>query len=229
MYSKRAGRLALLMDGGYVIKRFQQTRHRFPSGAAVRSLADQLRARCGSQVLYRIFFYHADPYRGSQRHPLTGERIEFDRTRPARNHDRLLKELEVAEDFAVRRGELTFRGWRVNAAVERALRDSNRNPSSDDFVPVLAQKGVDMRIGLDIAALALKRLVDTVILVTGDADMVPAMRFARREGLRVGLSPLGFEGIRRELRAHADFLLDWEPESAAMVTAPVSVSPASGH
>ena len=82
-----------------------------------------------------------------------------------------------------------------------------------------------MRIGLDLAALALKRLVTTVVIVTGDADMIPAMKFARREGLRVGLCRLGFSGIRRALRAHADFILDW-PE--ARPSAPVaSPSPAS--
>lgn len=233
MQAKRAGRLALLMDGGYVIKRLQKTYRRFPTGEAVRTLAIQLRSQSGldSQDLYRVFFYHADPYRGSHRHPFTGEQIEFDSTRPARNHDRLLKELEISEDFAVRRGELAFRGWRVSSAVQRALPgDSEKDISPEDFVPVLAQKGVDMRIGLDIAALALKRLVNTVVLVTGDADMVPAMRFARREGLRVGLCPMGFDGIRRELRAHADFVLGWKPESGPVAAdGPVPVSPVSNQ
>ena len=225
------GRLALLMDGGYVIKRFQKTRRQFPSGEAVRNMAAELRSQTASPHLYRVFFYHADPYRGSSRHPFTGELVAFDSTRTARNHDRLLKELEIAEDFAVRRGEVAFRGWRVRSPIQRLLKvEAERNVSPDDFAPVMAQKGVDMRIGLDIAALALKRLVDTVVLVTGDADMVPAMRFARREGLRVGLCALGFDGIRRELRAHADFVLDWSPEPGPGATAaPVPVSPASSR
>ena len=65
-----------------------------------------------------------------------------------------------------------------------------------------------MRIGLDIAALALKRLVETIVLVTGDADMVPAMRFARREGLRVGVCTLGFHGAPGPLITDADFVMD---------------------
>lgn len=215
----QSGRLALLMDGGYVIKRLQKTQGRFPDGAAVRGLASHLTSARKSLSLYRVFFYHADPYRDPERHPLTGEQIDFGSTGPARNHDRLLKELEVTEDFAVRRGELRFRGWRLRFAVERALsEDTNPTISAKDFAPDLTQKGVDMRVGLDIAALALKRLVDVVVLVTGDADMVPAMRFARREGLRVGLCALGLEGIRRELRAHADFILNWEPDRAAGAT-----------
>ncbi len=167
----------------------------------------------GCERLHRVFFYHADPYRGARRHPLTGTRIDFSHTRQPRNHSRLLKELEEAENFAVRRGDLAFHGWQVTRAVERALGgDRAGGIQPRDFVPNLVQKGVDMRIGLDIAALALKRLVDTVVLVTGDADMVPAMKFARREGLRVGLCTLGFDGIRRELRAHADFLVDQRPQ-----------------
>ncbi len=47
-----------------------------------------------------------------------------------------------------------------------------------------------MRIGLDIAWLSLKRIVDAVVLVTGDSDFVPAMKFARKEGIRVYLEAL---------------------------------------
>jgi uncharacterized LabA/DUF88 family protein len=55
----------------------------------------------------------------------------------------------------------------------------------------LSQKGVDMRIGLDIAALALKRIVQVVVLVTADTDFIPAMKFACREGLQLFLVTLG--------------------------------------
>ena len=64
-----------------------------------------------------------------------------------------------------------------------------------------------MRIGLDIASLALKRLVSAVVLVTADSDLVPAMKFARREGLRVYLDTLGGGWVRPELKVHADRVL----------------------
>jgi uncharacterized LabA/DUF88 family protein len=76
----------------------------------------------------------------------------------------------------------------------------------DDVELHLEQKGVDLRLGLDIARLALRQLVDTLVVVTGDSDMIPAFKFARREGLRVLLDHLGGP-IRRELRAHADLVL----------------------
>ena len=62
-----------------------------------------------------------------------------------------------------------------------------------------------VRIGLDMARLSLQRLVSTVVVVTGDSDLVPAFKFARREGLVVYLETLG-HGVRRELKAHADLV-----------------------
>ncbi len=168
-------RVAILMDGAYVIKRLQQARHRFPASASVRELAQQIGSELRSRRLYRIFFYHADPYSESQRHPLTRERIEFGNTATARNNDRLLRDLEEMEDFAVRRGDLAFHGWQVRRAVGRALAGkSSEGVRPEDFVPNFTQKGVDMRIGLDIAALVLKRMADTAVLVNGDADVVAA-------------------------------------------------------
>jgi uncharacterized LabA/DUF88 family protein len=61
-----------------------------------------------------------------------------------------------------------------------------------------------MRIGLDIASLAFKRIVGAVLLITGDSDLVPAMKLARREGLRVYLHTARAGGVRPELRHHAD-------------------------
>jgi uncharacterized LabA/DUF88 family protein len=45
-----------------------------------------------------------------------------------------------------------------------------------------------MRIGIDVATLTLKRIVDRVILISGDTDMIPAMKLARREGVQVVLA-----------------------------------------
>ena len=76
-----------------------------------------------------------------------------------------------------------------------------------DIRPVFTQKGVDMRIGLDAAWLALKRIVDKVVLVTSDHDFIPAMKFVRREGLLVTIASIGPDTPAGELRRHADFFL----------------------
>jgi len=57
--------------------------------------------------------------------------------------------------------------------------------------PELEQKRVDIKIGLDVAWLASRRIVDRIALVTADTDFIPAMKFARREGVQVVLVPLG--------------------------------------
>ena len=67
----------------------------------------------------------------------------------------------------------------------------------------LRQKGVDMRIGLDIASMTLKRQVDTIVLVTGDSDFVPAAKFARREGVEFLLDPL-WQQVSDGLSEHVD-------------------------
>jgi len=69
----------------------------------------------------------------------------------------------------------------------------------------LRQKGVDMRIGLDIASITLKRLASTIILVAGDADFVPAAKLARREGLQFILDPL-WQNVSPDLFEHIDGL-----------------------
>ena len=54
--------------------------------------------------------------------------------------------------------------------------------------------------------MSLKHLVEVIVLVTGDSDLIPAMKFARREGIRVYLDAIG-HGIQRGLKVHADALL----------------------
>ena len=49
-------------------------------------------------------------------------------------------------------------------------------------------------------------IVDVAVLVTGDADLVPAMKLARREGLRVFLDTMG-NPVRPSLTEHADCVL----------------------
>ncbi len=72
-----------------------------------------------------------------------------------------------------------------------------------DFDTTLKQKGVDMRIGMDIASLAYKKQVDQIVLIAGDSDFVPAAKLARREGIDFVLDSLG-RSINDELFEHID-------------------------
>ena len=104
--------------------------------------------------------------------------------------------------------EVRFRGWELDQKKLPSSQEEHQI-TADDFRPSLQQKGVDMRIGLDIASLALKQQVDMLVLVTGDADFVPPMKFARREGVQFVVVTLG-HGVHQDLLEHADFSLDLE-------------------
>lgn len=71
------------------------------------------------------------------------------------------------------------------------------------FFLSIEQKGVDMKLGLDIASLAYKKQVDKIILISGDSDFVPAAKLARREGIDFILDPL-FNHIAPDLSEHVD-------------------------
>ena len=60
----------------------------------------------------------------------------------------------------------------------------------EDVYIDIRQKGIDMKIGVDIASMALKKFVDRIVLVSGDADFVPAAKLARREGIDFILDPM---------------------------------------
>ena len=56
--------------------------------------------------------------------------------------------------------------------------------------PKINQKGVDMKIGLDIASISLKKQASKIILIAGDTDFVPVIKFARSEGVQIFISTL---------------------------------------
>lgn len=134
--------------------------------------------------------------------PVSGESREFT------GSDKWLRDLARKEYFAVRLGILKFRGFKPKKIplTPTELTDS-------DFAPDFEQKGVDMRIGLDIANYFSRRSVERIILATGDTDCVPAMKHARISGLQVVLIRFPNSTIAPELIEHCDFLRDvgWPP------------------
>ena len=80
-----------------------------------------------------------------------------------------------------------------------------RDVGEGDVTLGLRQKGVDMRIGLDIASMSLKNQIDTAILVSGDSDFLPAAKLARREGVDFILDPM-WQAVSPKLSEHIDGL-----------------------
>lgn len=81
------------------------------------------------------------------------------------------------------------------------ISDLTENDVQFDFT----QKMVDMKIGLDIASITLKKQVDQIILIAGDSDFVPAAKLARREGIDFLLDPM-WNPIKPHLFEHIDGL-----------------------
>ena len=96
------------------------------------------------------------------------------------------------------------RWWRTWHA--RCVQGMDRLPYGKPGVrSSLRQKGVDMCLGIDITSITLKKQADTLILVTGDSDFVPAAKLARREGAEVILDPMR-QSVKPELHEHIDGL-----------------------
>lgn len=94
--------------------------------------------------------------------------------------------------------------------LQRLWRDVQPN----HLRPGFRQKGVDMRIGLDIASITLKQQADTIILIAGDSDFVPAAKLARREGVEFILDPL-WQKVNDDLFEHIDGLRSTLPRPSA--------------
>lgn len=113
----------------------------------------------------------------------------------------LFNELELVESGnsgIINLSEHQIEKWKVMKRRWEDIKD-------EEITLGLRQKGVDMRIGIDIVSLTLKKQVDTIILVSGDSDFVPAAKLARREGIEFILDPL-WQSINEDLFEHIDGL-----------------------
>jgi uncharacterized LabA/DUF88 family protein len=206
--------VAVLLDAGFVLKRLYAVRGRRHAEA---EHVYQFAHACvlEGEELFRIYFYDCPPYEESGCNPLDpGRRIDFGAGPVARRKRKLQQRLSVMSSVAFRRGELLLKGWRLREQALRTWAREPRHPTARDLEPDFTQKRVDMKIGLDVAWLASKQIVDRLILVTGDSDFIPAMKFARREGTQVVLVPMGVP-VKNPLREHADFVREVPlPESS---------------
>ena len=116
---------------------------------------------------------------------------------------------------ALRMGELqeSESGFRIKSKpVRKLLRGEIAvgDLKQSDFELDVVQKGVDMRIGLDISSMAFKSQVTQIVLIAGDSDFVPAAKHARREGIDFILDPM-WQGIKPGLNEHIDGLRSCTP------------------
>jgi uncharacterized LabA/DUF88 family protein len=187
-------KVALLIDGGY-LRACAKAAGKNYDNPFIETFS--LHCILQGEYLLRVYYYDAPQYRGTVQLPVSGNNTTF------QSSDTWLNDLAKLERFAVRRGTLGFRGWKPKTIpiAGHALTDN-------DFAPIFEQKGVDMRIGLDIANFSQTKSVDRIILVSGDQDMIPAMKQARKAGLEVALIqlPAPSKTLHDTLHAHSDLV-----------------------
>ena len=209
---------AILIDGGFFLRRFpscypnkDKTDARVVAKTAFETalshLEEKSQHRAVRHELYRIFFYDCPPLSKKAHYPKTRLAIDFSKTAQSVFRLALHDELRKQRKVALRLGHLLEHAeWRLRDGRLKQLLDGSldfKNLADDDFEYATVQKGVDMRIGLDIASLSYKRQVDQIVLVAGDSDFVPAAKLARREGIDFILDPL-WSVIHASLHEHVD-------------------------
>jgi uncharacterized LabA/DUF88 family protein len=209
-------KVAILVDGGFYHHRCSSMFRRLPdyNGYDIEQAAELFRHITTSHVndvvdeyLYRILYYDAHPMTKIVHNPLTGRAINLARSDLAIFRRGFFEKLKHQRKVALRLGETKDHGgWKIHPKATKELLNGKLSLpelSEDDIKYDATQKGVDMKIGLDIASLAYKKLVDKIVLISGDSDFVPAAKVARREGIDVVLDPM-WNHVEPSLFEHID-------------------------
>lgn len=219
--------VAIMIDGAYFLKRFPYVYGNVDAGdakAVVECICSHIESHLIKlnkthkhnnhwSLLFRSFYYDARPYEQQAQLPISKKSLDYGKTPEAAFRNALFRELRKTPNMALRLGEVRREGkgnraWHLNPRAQNQLLSGKRNISDlsdDDFYPAFRQKGVDMRLGIDMASLCLKKQAQTIVLIAGDSDFVPAAKMARREGVRIILDPL-WQNVHDSLFEHIDGL-----------------------
>lgn len=201
---------AIMVDGGFYRRRARSLFGDKPPEAR----ADELMAYCRRHIrksashLYRIFYYDCPPSEKVLFHPLTQSQVNLAKSPEHTWMSTFLAKIVTKRKVALRRGEEleTQHGYTLRSKpLKRLCRGeiTISDLTEQDFSLDITQKGVDMRIGLDIASLAQRRAVNQIVMISGDSDFVPAAKHARREGIDFILDPL-WAPVADSLNEHVD-------------------------
>lgn len=203
---------AIMVDGGFYRCRARTLFGEKSPGERADELVEYCRRhiRQSGSSLYRIFYYDCPPSEKVLFHPLTRQQVNLAKTPEHTWMTEFLGEIVKRRKVALRRGEEleTQEGFRLSSRATKELCSGKRSIEDltiRDFKAEITQKGVDMRLGLDIASLAHRHLVNQIIMISGDSDFVPAAKHARREGIDFILDPM-WARVSASLNEHIDGL-----------------------
>ena len=226
---------AILVDGSFFIKRVEHYRRKyfgsqppFTPDNLVKILVNiknrHLTNRQSSvsakyfHHLYRCFYYDAVPLDLKIHYPIKkdgkGPMIKDFSKEPENICRRQFFELlKQQRKIALRLGTVKHnKQWNLKAQVLANLLEGNlefAKLETNDFYLEARQKGVDIKLGIDIATLAYEKLVDQIILIAGDSDFVPAAKLARTKGIDFVLDSLR-NYIDPSLNEHIDGLNNYD-------------------
>lgn len=210
---------AVLVDLSFFIERYNT--HENTKTMEAKELAKRLKdyvwetLESNKDFLHRVYIYDCEPLDKNVPMPpieKSDKSKNLGKTTTYKFRSELLNQLREQPYFAVRLGEIDensfqwkFRDYDKFKKILRKEIDISEL-TDEDFVLDIKQKGVDMKIGLDIATLANKHLVEKIILITADSDFIPAVKHARKEGIVVQLDPMGIPKtqIKKGLLEHVD-------------------------
>lgn len=213
-YMEKCMKTAILVDGAFYRRRAYSCLGDLDPAARAEELIQychrHLNWHSESSELYRIFYYDCKPLAMSVYHPLLKKNINLGKNNQYSWALEFFDELKKKRKVALRMGEISEVSARYQlkkSTLNKLFRNEINiaDITESDFEFKADQKGVDMKIGLDIASLAYKRQVDQIVLISGDSDFVSAAKMARREGIDFILDPL-FANIKPSLREHIDGL-----------------------
>lgn len=211
---------AILVDGAFYRKRaYYFWGDKSPSGRA-----EELRDYCNNHIkkekagaeLYRVFYYDCPPVDKNVYHPLLKKAINLGDSPMYKWSIDFFNELKHQRKFALRMGRLSEEQALYNIRPDSMKKLLSGNISisdlkESDFILNITQKGVDMRIGVDISSLAFKNQVDRIVLISGDSDFVPAAKQARREGIDFIVDSMR-SSIKQDLFEHIDGMRTYVPK-----------------
>lgn len=203
---------AILVDGGYYRIR---ARALWGSKSAAER-AEELYRYCKLHItrpdeprdLYRIFYYDFPPMVREVIHPLTKKPVNYSTLPGTKWSNDFFSQLAEKRKVALRMGELaeSTAGYVLKETTLKELLSGQKTVETlceSDFRMDVKQKGVDMRIGLDVATFAYEHLVNQIVLIAGDSDFLPVVKMARRRGIDVLLDPMK-QFPKRSMQVHVD-------------------------
>lgn len=209
---------AILVDGGFYRRRaFACLGEKTPQERAdeldnycKRHLTEKIDGCKKSHHLYRIFYYDCPPVEKIVFNPMTKKQVNLKLSPTYQWTNDFLNALKQKRKFALRLGKLAESQAHYNLSQKAFKNLCNgkikfEELTESDVILNIDQKGVDMKIGLDIASLSYKHQVNQIVLISGDSDFVSAAKLARREGIDFILDPLG-ASIKPDLFEHIDGL-----------------------